>query len=58
MPPKGLRERVRVVQGQGEVMMSVGPVRLTAGSVHTLPRTEVEPLIRAGILEPLDLVSF
>ena len=33
MPPKGLRQRVRVVQDHGEVVMSVGPVRLAAGAI-------------------------
>ena len=33
MPPKGLRQRVRVVRDHGEVVMSVGPVRLAAGVI-------------------------
>ena len=33
MPPKGLRQRVRVVRDHGEVVMSVGPVRLAAGGI-------------------------
>ena len=57
-PPKELLLRVRVVQEHGEVMLSVGPAMLTLGSVHSLPRHEVEHLVRAGVLEVLDLHSF
>ena len=58
VPPKELLLRVRVVQDHGEVVLSVGPVMLSLGSVHSLPRHEVEHLVRAGVLEVLELQSF
>lgn len=53
-PPKGYVINVRVLKDYGEVAFSVGPAQLAAGSVHTLPLDEVQPLIRAGVLESLD----
>ena len=56
MPPRDLQVKVRVVQDLGEVMLSVGPTYLAHGSVHSLPRHEVERFLRSGDLEVLDLI--
>lgn len=56
VPPRDLQVKVRVVQELGEVMLSVGPTYLAHGSVHSLPRHEVERFLRAGDLEVLDLI--
>ncbi len=45
---------VRVVRDYGEVSFSVGATQLAAGSVHTLPLEEAQPLLRAGVLENMD----
>lgn len=41
---------VRCVASGGDVAFSTGTFRLDAGTVHTLPRAEAEPLLREGIL--------
>lgn len=41
---------VRCVADGGDVAFSSGTFRLDAGSVHTLPRAEAEPLLREGVL--------
>lgn len=41
---------VRCVEAGGDVAFSTGTFRLDAGTVHTLPRAEAEPLLREGIL--------
>ncbi len=53
-PPKGYLVNVRVVRDYGEVAFSVGAAQLAAGSVHTLPLDEAQPLLRSGVLENLD----
>ena len=53
-PPKGYVVTVRVVRDYGEVAFSVGAAQLAAGSVHTLPLEEAQPLLRSGVLENLD----
>ena len=56
MPPRDLQIKVRVVQDLGEVMLSVGPTYLAHGSVHSLPRHEVERFLRSGDLAVLDRI--
>ena len=56
MPPRDLQVKVRVVRDLGEVMLSVGPTHLAQGSVHSLPRHEVERFLRSGDLEVLELI--
>ena len=56
MPPRDLQVKVRVVRELGEVELSVGPTHLACGSVHSLPRQEVERFLRSGDLEALDLI--
>ncbi len=51
-PPKELFIEVRVKQDYGTVMLTEsGEVNLTKGSTHLLRRTEVENLIKKGVLE-------
>ena len=58
MPPRDLNISVRVLKDYGTIETSVGSVVMAQGVVHLLPRTEAEPLIRQGVLEPLDLVDW
>lgn len=50
-PPKELFIMVRVLQGVGEIMTENGTIMLEKDSQHFLRRSDVEPLIRQGILE-------
>ena len=50
-PPKDPSIEVRVLKNYGEVFLSLGRANLKKGTVHLLPRTEAEPLIREGVLE-------
>jgi hypothetical protein len=50
-PPKDPSIEVRVLKDYGEVFLSLGRANLKKGTVHLLPRTEAEPLIREGVLE-------
>jgi GINS complex subunit 1 len=50
-PPKELFIQVRVLQGVGEIMTENGTIMLEKDSQHFLRRSDVEPLIRQGILE-------
>lgn len=56
VPPRDLQVKVHVIRELGEVMLSVGPTFLTKGSVHSLPRHEVERFLRSGDLQALDLI--
>ncbi|CAK4691659.1 unnamed protein product [Aphanomyces euteiches] len=49
-PPKDLYIQVRVLKDCGEIYTENGPVQLTANSTHFLRRTDVESLIRQGML--------
>ena len=53
VPPQDLNVEVRVMRDCGEVMFESGPVLLNEGTTHSLPRTEVEPLVRQGYLEQI-----
>jgi GINS complex subunit 1 len=50
-PPKELLIQVRVLENFGEVMTENGPIVLVKGASHFIRRTDVEHLIRQGILE-------
>eukprot|EP00002_Diphylleia_rotans_P002191 TRINITY_DN11363_c0_g1_i1.p1 TRINITY_DN11363_c0_g1~~TRINITY_DN11363_c0_g1_i1.p1 ORF type:complete len:192 (+),score=38.03 TRINITY_DN11363_c0_g1_i1:113-688(+) len=50
-PPKDLYIEVRVLKDYGEIMTDNGSVRLVRNTTHYLLRTDVEHLIRQGILE-------
>lgn len=50
-PPKDLYIEVRVIADCGAVMTEFGPVTLKPGTAHFLRRSDVEPLIRQGLLE-------
>lgn len=50
-PPKDLLIEIRVLQSCGEIMTESGPVELTKGSTNFLRRSEVEHLIREGLVE-------
>ena len=52
-PPKDLYIEVRVVVDCGEIMTDTGSVNLEAGTVHFLRRSDVEHLIRQGMLEQM-----
>lgn len=53
-PPKALFIEVEVLEDCGEIMTSAGPVKLEARSRHYLKRSDVEPLIRQGLLRQTD----
>ena len=47
--------QVRVLESQGDVMLSSGrSVRLTRGSIHFVPRTDVQSFLHEGSLEIVD----
>ena len=50
-PPKEMCIEVRVLQDCGEIMTDQGPVNLEKGTNHFLRRTDVEGLIRQGMLQ-------
>ena len=50
-PPKELLIQVRVLENFGEVMTENGPIVMVKGATHFIRRTDVEHLIRQGILE-------
>ena len=51
-PPKDLFVEVRVLQNLGEIGLSNGSfVRLDRGTTHFLKRTDVDPLIRRGLVK-------
>ncbi len=50
-PPKEPLINVRVVENYGEVMTENGPIVLVKGATHYIRRSDVEQLIRQGILE-------
>ena len=52
-PPKQLMVEVRVLVDCGEIMTETGSVNLSKGTQHSLRRTEVEHLVRQGLLEEL-----
>mmetsp|Transcript_26320 Transcript_26320/g.26570 ORF Transcript_26320/g.26570 Transcript_26320/m.26570 type:complete len:192 (+) Transcript_26320:49-624(+) len=49
-PPKELMIEIRVLVDCGEIMTDTGPVTLDPGTTHLLRRSEVEPLIRQGLV--------
>eukprot|EP01041_Mallomonas_annulata_P002210 gene2210-4298_t len=50
-PPKELYIEIRVIRDCGEIMTDLGPVHLDAGTIHFLRRSDVETLIRQGLVE-------
>eukprot|EP00301_Raphidiophrys_heterophryoidea_P023865 c7580_g1_i1.p1 GENE.c7580_g1_i1~~c7580_g1_i1.p1 ORF type:complete len:199 (-),score=33.66 c7580_g1_i1:382-978(-) len=50
-PPKSVYVEVRVLRNEGQVQLDSGSVVLTPGTTHLLVRSEVEHLIRQGVLE-------
>ena len=50
-PPKDLLVQVRVLRDCGEVMIEGGSVSLEKGTKHSLPRRDIEHLVRQGYLE-------
>lgn len=50
-PPKDLFIEVRVLKSVGKIMTDAGEVRLDKNTVHFLPRSDVELLVRQGVLE-------
>ena len=53
-PPKDLYVQVRCREDYGEIATESGTVRLERNSQHFLLRTDVEGLIRQGILEHIE----
>eukprot|EP00736_Rhodelphis_marinus_P005343 Rmarinus@m.26569 len=49
-PPKDLYIQVRVLESCGTIQTTSGPVTLQAGTTHFLPRSDVEHLIRSGMV--------
>ena len=52
-PPKELYVEVRVLKSCGEIVTENGPVVLDVGSTHFLKRSDVEHLIRQGVVQQL-----
>jgi GINS complex subunit 1 len=50
-PPKHLLVEVRVLEDYGDIMTSSGPVILKKDEYLLLRRTDVEHLIRQGVLQ-------
>ena len=50
-PPKDNCVAVRVLQTHGALINSTGRVVLNKGTVLNLPEDEVEPLLKAGIVQ-------
>ncbi len=50
-PPKGERVQVRAKVDCGEIFTDTGTVRLEKGTTHFLRRSDVDHLIRQGLLE-------
>lgn len=57
-PPKDLMIEVRVLKNCQEIMTENGPVRLDAGTTQFLRRSDVEDLIRQGVLEHISSDEF
>lgn len=53
-PPKSVWVEVRVERAYGEVLTSVGMVKLEKDSVHVMRRADAEILIRQGVLKAMD----
>lgn len=54
-PPKDATIKVQVMRDHGVLAMSHSSrVGLSKGSVHCMQLPEAEPLIRQGVLQPLD----
>jgi len=49
-PPKDLYIEVRALQDYGEILTDTGLIKIEKNSVMLLRRTDVEPLIKAGVL--------
>lgn len=54
-PPKDLFVEVRVLKDYGEIVTDKGTVNLKKNTVHYLRRTDVELLIRQGVLEQTEV---
>lgn len=54
-PPKELFIEIRVVTDCGEIMTESGPITLDAGTMHYVKRSDVETLIRQGLVEHIQL---
>ncbi|CAM9243981.1 unnamed protein product [Scytosiphon promiscuus] len=53
-PPKELHVEVRVLDDCGEIMTDHGCVKLDRGTTHLLRRSDVEHLVRQGLLQELE----
>jgi GINS complex subunit 1 len=53
-PPKALYVEVRALRDFGEISTDTGTITLEKNSVHYLRRSDVELLIRQGVLEEID----
>ena len=54
VPPKALKIQVRVLRDFGQVTTLDGKINLVRGTTHFLRRSEVENLIRQGVLEHIE----
>lgn len=57
-PPKELLIEIRVKKSCGEIMTENGPIKLDKGSTHFLKRSDVEHLIRQGVIEHVQSDEF
>lgn len=53
-PPKDRCMTVRCLKDAGEVILSYGRATMVRGSTVSLPVDEAEPLVREGVVEPID----
>ena len=53
-PPRDPSVGVRAARDYGDVAFSTGRVHVRAGQFYFLPCDEAEPLIREGVLTPVD----
>jgi len=52
-PPKDLFVEIRVLKDCGEIVTDSGTMILNEGTTHHVRRTDVEQLIRNGVVEQL-----
>lgn len=57
-PPKDYKIMVRVLKDYGEILVENGMLRLIKGGTHYLRRTDVEDLIRQGVVEHISSNMF
>jgi GINS complex subunit 1 len=57
-PPKDFKIMIRVLKDYGEILVENGMLKLIKGGTHYLRRTDVEELIRQGVVEHISSNMF